>query len=76
MWDGWEVEGETLSVLFAGRACFSIQVGGRAAAEGATAVMAQSSPNQSTMVVDRPGLRGIKFPHLTQGHELEIAENH
>ena len=65
MCNEWEVEGETLSVLFAGRACFSIQVGGRAAAEGAAAVMAQSSPNQSTMVVDRPGLRGIEFPHLT-----------
>ena len=55
----------TLSVMSAGRACFYMRVGGRAAAEGAPAVMAQSSPNQSTMVVDWPGPRKIEFLHLT-----------
>ena len=48
----------------------------KAAARGATAVMAQSRPTQSTVVVDRAGLRGIEFPHPSQGHEMEIAENH
>ena len=48
----------------------------KASAGGAEAVMAQSRPTQSTMVVDRAGLRGIEFPHPSQGHEMEIAENH
>ena len=48
----------------------------KAAARDAAAVMAQSRPGQSTMVIDRPDLGKIKFLYLTQGHELEIAENH
>ena len=55
----------TLSVMSAGRACFYMRVGGKAAADGAATVMAQSSPNQSTMVVDWPGPRKIEFLHLT-----------
>ena len=66
-----------ISVLAASLSCMLlIQMERKAAARGAAAVMAQSRPTQSTMVVDRAGLRGIEFPHLTQGHELEIAENH
>ena len=48
----------------------------KASAGGVEAVMAQSRPSRSTMVVDQPGLRGIEFPHPSQGHEMEIAENH
>ena len=53
-----------------------IQVERKAAARGAAAVMAQSGPTHPTMVVDRAGPRGIEFPHPSQGHEMEIAENH
>ena len=42
---GGQGDGGTSSMMFAARACFYMRVSGKAAADGAATVMAQSSPN-------------------------------